>query len=342
MPSFEEIQKARILNSFNTDEGLSELTKAEILDIEKGGKRAMIGEKRTFAGREYIKTANGWKFHGKGTGSAAQAHVAGALEHHVGEKKESDSYHSKDVPSKYTADDSWKDEESKKAASKPTHKNATDHFVEEDGKHYIDILDPDSGEKKFKPGDKVKYKDDSGKQHKGTISRNEHPDGDMYEVDVEQGEVGDTVRLRPEIKNASLSKLQDKPLKIKKIEEVPFASGVQRYFTVEVDGEDHEVAERFVEASSEIDPKTITDKQFASKEEKATGSKVEEAKGSQLYEHMSDHQKSIVDILVKKGNNVSDSIKRVATNYTYAMRTYPSATKSKIAEICNSHGLDKK
>jgi len=90
MPNFEEIQKARILNSFNIDEGLSELTKAEILDIEKGGKRALIGEKRTFAGREYIKTTDGWKFHGKGTGAKAQSHIAGALEHHVGEKKESE------------------------------------------------------------------------------------------------------------------------------------------------------------------------------------------------------------------------------------------------------------
>lgn len=83
MPSFEEIQKAKIAASFNSDEGLSEIIKAEILDIEKGGKRAMIGEKRTFGGREYIKTSNGWKFHGKGAGSKAQEHAAGALEHRV-------------------------------------------------------------------------------------------------------------------------------------------------------------------------------------------------------------------------------------------------------------------
>ena len=90
MPSFEEIQKAKIAASFNSDEGLSEIIKAEILDIEKGGKRALIGEKRTFGGREYIKTSDGWKFHGKGTGSKAQSHAAGATTK-AEEKKEVNS-----------------------------------------------------------------------------------------------------------------------------------------------------------------------------------------------------------------------------------------------------------
>ena len=229
MPSFIEMQKAKIAASFNLDEGLNELTKSEIYNIEKGGKRAMIGEKRTFAGREYIKTTDGWKFHGKGTESKAQSHVAGALEHHVGEKKESEEtgstladYGAHLDRSKVTKEDieefdnslsesdrSLIDSKMKeyrsqggafhspgdildfkkkalKGKSKSTHKNATDHFVEEGGKHYIDALDPDSGEKKFKPGDKVKYKDDSGKQHKGTISDREHEDGDMFEVDREE------------------------------------------------------------------------------------------------------------------------------------------------------------
>lgn len=44
--------------------------------LQKGGKQAFIGEKRTFGGREYVKTANGWKFHGKGTGTKAKEHVA--------------------------------------------------------------------------------------------------------------------------------------------------------------------------------------------------------------------------------------------------------------------------
>ncbi len=46
-------------------------------EFEKGGKRAFLGEKRTFGGREYIKTVDGWKFHGKGTGIKAQEHAAG-------------------------------------------------------------------------------------------------------------------------------------------------------------------------------------------------------------------------------------------------------------------------
>ncbi|MBJ7437026.1 MAG: hypothetical protein JHC54_15380, partial [Acinetobacter sp.] len=41
--------------------------------ICKGGKKAFIGEIRKFGGREYIKTAQGWKFHGKGTGTKAQS-----------------------------------------------------------------------------------------------------------------------------------------------------------------------------------------------------------------------------------------------------------------------------
>ncbi|MBJ7437020.1 MAG: hypothetical protein JHC54_15350, partial [Acinetobacter sp.] len=45
------------------------------LDLIKGGKKATIGEIRKFGGREYIKTASGWKFHGKATGTKTQEHV---------------------------------------------------------------------------------------------------------------------------------------------------------------------------------------------------------------------------------------------------------------------------
>lgn len=77
--------KAQIANSFNTENALSseELEKSADDFLEKGGKRAVIGEKRMFGGREYIKTAQGWKFHGKGTGEKAKGHAAGALDHHV-------------------------------------------------------------------------------------------------------------------------------------------------------------------------------------------------------------------------------------------------------------------
>lgn len=35
-----------------------------------------IGTKKSFGGREYIKTASGWKYHGKGNGKKAQEHVS--------------------------------------------------------------------------------------------------------------------------------------------------------------------------------------------------------------------------------------------------------------------------
>lgn len=52
----------------------SVLEKAASDFFEKGGKGAVIGEIRTFGGRQYIKTHEGWKFHGKGTGKKAQEH----------------------------------------------------------------------------------------------------------------------------------------------------------------------------------------------------------------------------------------------------------------------------
>lgn len=89
MNEFQNSRNARILSCYKI-ENESELQKSEITDLEKSGRAALIGEKRTFGGREYIKTANGWKFHGKGTGSKAQEHVAGATEK-VEEKVESTS-----------------------------------------------------------------------------------------------------------------------------------------------------------------------------------------------------------------------------------------------------------
>ena len=78
MNEFQNSRNARILSCYKI-ENESELQKSEITDLEKSGRAAFIGEKRTFGGREYIKTANGWKFHGKGTGSKAQAHVAASV-----------------------------------------------------------------------------------------------------------------------------------------------------------------------------------------------------------------------------------------------------------------------
>lgn len=47
--------------------------------IEKGGSKAVLGEIRKFGGRDMIKTAEGWKYHGKGTGVKAQEHKAGTV-----------------------------------------------------------------------------------------------------------------------------------------------------------------------------------------------------------------------------------------------------------------------
>lgn len=45
-------------------------------ELIKGGKGAPIGTRKTFGGREYIKTAEGYKYLGKGTGAKAKEHSA--------------------------------------------------------------------------------------------------------------------------------------------------------------------------------------------------------------------------------------------------------------------------
>jgi 8-oxo-dGTP pyrophosphatase MutT (NUDIX family) len=47
-------------------------------ELEKGGKRAFIGEKREFAGRMHIKTTDGWKYFGDGVGKKAKEHSVSA------------------------------------------------------------------------------------------------------------------------------------------------------------------------------------------------------------------------------------------------------------------------
>lgn len=64
-----------LLKSYANTESLQDyLNKAEEAELEKGGKKAFIGEKREFGGRMYIKTTQGWKFFGKGTGTKAKDH----------------------------------------------------------------------------------------------------------------------------------------------------------------------------------------------------------------------------------------------------------------------------
>lgn len=65
-------------------------------------------------------------------------------------------------------------------------KDATNHIIEEGDKHFIDTLDPDTEEKKFKPGDKISYTTDDGKKHTGIVSKEKHPEmDDVLKIDHE-------------------------------------------------------------------------------------------------------------------------------------------------------------
>lgn len=59
------------------------ITEEQYLDaVEKAKTVYPIGTIKKFAGRDHIKTADGWKYHGKGTGEKAQAHAEGAKKLH--------------------------------------------------------------------------------------------------------------------------------------------------------------------------------------------------------------------------------------------------------------------
>lgn len=78
---FSRVHKVEKAEGFDQALELAKGTDTEVLEeIVKGGRKAIIGEKRTFGGREYIKTTDGWKFHGKGTGEKAQEHVKNSTE----------------------------------------------------------------------------------------------------------------------------------------------------------------------------------------------------------------------------------------------------------------------
>lgn len=72
----QQLIKSRIAASYNsTTPQLSEeeLEKSANDFFEKGGKKAVIGEKRTFGGKDYIKTASGWRLIGKNRGKHKDA-----------------------------------------------------------------------------------------------------------------------------------------------------------------------------------------------------------------------------------------------------------------------------
>jgi hypothetical protein len=70
--------KSRIANSFKSEEQLIKgeeiLLTQEDMTLIKGKPVSPIGTKKLISGRTYIKTADGWKYFGKGTGSKAQEH----------------------------------------------------------------------------------------------------------------------------------------------------------------------------------------------------------------------------------------------------------------------------
>lgn len=72
MTTYEQAQSSKILAIYNQVEDGAEdddlLTKAEldrVLDIQKGGVEAGLGETRNWNGRVYKKTVDGWKFEHK-------------------------------------------------------------------------------------------------------------------------------------------------------------------------------------------------------------------------------------------------------------------------------------
>lgn len=148
----EEIQKGFVSKSLSIEEVSSKiednfekgLISKELYEeskeiLEKG--IAQVGEIRTWSdGKKYQKTPDGWVPVKESKGSS---------------KTKEDSSENKNSQSKV--------------------KDATDHLMEMDEGTYLDALDPDSGEQKFKPGDKVSFVKD-GKKVSGTVSSEEHPE----------------------------------------------------------------------------------------------------------------------------------------------------------------------
>lgn len=117
------------------DELRKALNTLEIGHLEGSVSRETIEKARSQVGT-YSNTYQNRKL-----GRVGQKYKEGDKKEEVSEKRESD----------------------KKESSKSTKiKDATDHIIEEKGKITIDTLDPDTEEKKFKEGDKIKFGDKTG------------------------------------------------------------------------------------------------------------------------------------------------------------------------------------
>jgi len=67
-------QSSMNLNTGSFNDKSPQILLSFVTDIQKGKEVAPIGTIKDMGGRNYIKTAQGWKYHGKGTGSKAQEH----------------------------------------------------------------------------------------------------------------------------------------------------------------------------------------------------------------------------------------------------------------------------
>jgi hypothetical protein len=212
-----QVQKARIASIYTDNSNT--IAKAELNDLEKG-KALPMGHRSNFGGKEYIKTVKGWRLVGNNGGKYKDAHdtIHGSSKYpnkdYKPESKEQlekdvKAYHAKspllnqrnavkdamkrhfpegkgileDVTSKVKPSDIKVNGKEVSSGSDTNVKDATDHLIERKGEHFIDILDPETGEKKFKPGDEITYTDSQGSKHVGAVSHEKGEEEDVYRID---------------------------------------------------------------------------------------------------------------------------------------------------------------
>lgn len=150
-------------------------------NLEKAKKGAPIGTRKTFGGKEYIRTKDGWRYIGKGTGAKAKEHV----ESHSGGSKDEASAtakpkeekgladHAKDVPTetlRSIVHDESKSSEMREAAEK-------------------ELKDREEGEKKVaeehEPKEEAKKEEPTKEEMKETSSEKKEEGSDSKESTAE-------------------------------------------------------------------------------------------------------------------------------------------------------------
>lgn len=93
-------------------------------------------------------------------------------------------------------------------------------------------------------GDSIDETDDEGY----SLIDGKADKGKNVNYDTQERMIGQTIRIHKDMPYmASLSSLTGKDLKVLDVKTIGFASGTQIYYTVKVDGQEHEVPERFTE-----------------------------------------------------------------------------------------------